>query len=415
MHVGSDVLEALTEADKQGKSQTHIATSRFNDGDRVTISAALSGRFWSMATAPNLKAWKDWCDQQGAKLLDDTIDLKEIFAGFIIPQELSQRPPHVLLAAEWPWEFYTGTGTYHSITVDEKPYPLTDVEFVIDNYDTIGPFLCSLTTPAWRIAYQADFGDTGLIYSPVDDDGDVTNRRETAPLQEWINTHKPYLFLAGDRLILPDDRLLEPQYERDPFDRGRFTTFDWAGVDITVESQGTTRRADSIQAYMSAYLQEWNEFDILLDDDRKGEAADLVGLQVDGTELHITLVHCKYSSDPSVGARLKDLYDVCRQVIRGVKAKRYHALTGNPRTLAVDFGTSNTVAVLAAHGRAAWGRRGRRIGRDAIGGLRRRQWGLDREAGRPSDVHGWIPPGSTRIPSAGSTTARCCGVIEWCS
>ena len=51
MHVGSDVMEALDTADRQGKSQTHIATSGFDQGERVTISAALSGPFWSMRTA----------------------------------------------------------------------------------------------------------------------------------------------------------------------------------------------------------------------------------------------------------------------------------------------------------------------------------------------------------------------------
>jgi hypothetical protein len=110
MYVGSDVLEALNEADKQGKSQTHIATSGFSQGERVTISAALSGRFWSMATAPNLRAWKGWCDTQGTKLLDDSIDLKKVLSGFIIPQDVRERPPHVLLGAEWSWEFFTGTG-----------------------------------------------------------------------------------------------------------------------------------------------------------------------------------------------------------------------------------------------------------------------------------------------------------------
>ena len=38
MHVGSDVVEALDEADRQGKTQTHIATSGFDDGERVTIA-----------------------------------------------------------------------------------------------------------------------------------------------------------------------------------------------------------------------------------------------------------------------------------------------------------------------------------------------------------------------------------------
>lgn len=363
MHVGSDVLEALNEADKQGKSQTHIATSGFNQGERVTISAALSGRFWSMTTAPNLQAWKDWCDAQGEKLLDDSIDLKKVLSGFIVPQDVHERPKHVLLGAEWQWEFFTGTGTTLTIIVDDKPYVLTDVEFVVDDYSPFGRFKLSLTTPAWRLAYQADFGPTGLHYSPVADDAVVSNRRTTMPLQEWINKNKPHLFLAGDRMLLPDDRLLEPQYELDPYPRNRLITPEWENVDFTVESQGPQRRPDSIQAYMSAHLQTTTSFDVLLDDDRAHEAADLVGLHINGTELHVTLVHCKYSTEKTAGARLEDLYDVCGQAIRGAKwrqhgalpllrhldrrAKNYHARTGKSPFDVGDIGELYKIMAIA--------------------------------------------------------------------
>ena len=98
---------------EQGKSQTHISTTGFNDGDHVTISAALSGGFWSMRTAPSLKAWRDWCDVHGAKLLDTSIDLSKVLNGFIVPKDLTERPPFVLLGAEWGWQFFTGAGPHH--------------------------------------------------------------------------------------------------------------------------------------------------------------------------------------------------------------------------------------------------------------------------------------------------------------
>jgi hypothetical protein len=58
---------------------------------------------------------------------------------------------------------------------------------------------------------------------------------------------------------------------------------------------------------MSRYLQATQSFDVLLDDDRANEAADLVGLEVVGGELHITLVRCKFSSESTPGARVADL------------------------------------------------------------------------------------------------------------
>lgn len=103
MHVGSDVETALNEAERNHKTNTHIAAKAFDDGERVTIAAALSGRFWSMRTAPSLSQWRDWCHLQGAKLLDTSVDLRLLFREMIIPMAVTERPQHALLALEWPW------------------------------------------------------------------------------------------------------------------------------------------------------------------------------------------------------------------------------------------------------------------------------------------------------------------------
>ncbi|MEV6357283.1 hypothetical protein [Streptomyces hydrogenans] len=64
-------------------------------------------------------------------------------------------------------------------------------------------------------------------------------------------------------------------------------------------------------------------FDILLDDDGAGEVADLVGITANDTDITVTLVHCKYSSEPSPGTRVSDLYEVCGQAARGAKWREY--------------------------------------------------------------------------------------------
>ena len=326
MHVGSDVVEALDEADRQGKTQTHIATSGFDNGERVTISAALSGRFWSMRTAPNLKAWTEWCDEQGGKLLDGSIDLKQILDGFILPVDLTARPEHVLLGLEWPWQIVGGLTAGVSVTYNGHTYQLLDIGFEVDDYGTSGPFLFSLVTPAWRLPYRATFEPGGLTYAPLAGDAEVASRPSPVPMRTWINKNKPTLFLDGDRMITDEDRLLAPRTDLPPFPRDRLQVISWEGVDIRVESQGPQRRADSIQARMSVHLRAGEDFDVLVDDDRAGEAADLVGLAIRGTELHVTLVHCKYSSEPTAGARVTDLYELCGQAMRGAKWRQQGAI-----------------------------------------------------------------------------------------
>ncbi|WP_460070493.1 hypothetical protein [Streptomyces sp. YKOK-I1] len=61
---------------RKNRSHTHIVASGLDDGTKVTVCAALSGRFWSPRAAPNLLAWMTWCDEQGAKILDSNVDLE---------------------------------------------------------------------------------------------------------------------------------------------------------------------------------------------------------------------------------------------------------------------------------------------------------------------------------------------------
>lgn len=327
LHVGSDVSQGFNTA-QEHKSQTHVAASGFDNGDSVAISAASSGRFWSPATAPSLKAWTDWCDRQGTKLLDNNINLEEIFDGFIIPEDLTERPSYALLGVQWPWHVYTGSRDRLIVSYDGRNYTLTDVEFEVDDYSPTGPFLFSLVTPAWRVSYQADYDAKGLVYRPRDQDALVVSSGRGAqprPLEEWLNANRPDLFLQGDRLIDAEGKLLNPRYTRRPFDPAILRSLEWRGVDFTKESQKPERRRDSIQYYMSAHLQATDSFDVLIDDDGSGEAADLVGLKIDGKFLDVTLVHCKYSKS-AAGKRVRDLYEVCGQAVRGAKWRRGNAL-----------------------------------------------------------------------------------------
>ncbi|HET7476207.1 MAG TPA: DEAD/DEAH box helicase family protein [Dermatophilaceae bacterium] len=329
MHVGSDVETALTEAERTHKANTHVAAKAFEEGDRVTIAASLSGRFWSMRTAPNFAEWRTWCQQQGAKLRDGSVDIHSIFRSMIIPIDVKERPTFPILAMEWPWDLYLGNGTSSRLGYKDSSVLLTDAEFRIDDYGTSGPLRFSIMTPTWELAYEGQFGSHGLHYNAVGDDAEVVGWRDArTPFSAWLNNHKPTLFLSGDRMVTGDDRLLAPRTELPPYPREQLRALDWVGngVDITVESQGIERKTNSIQAYVSRYLSESRIFDVLIDDDRSGEAADLVGIRAEKGDLHITLVHCKYSSKPTAGSRLNDLYEVCGQAMRGARWRDNGAL-----------------------------------------------------------------------------------------
>lgn len=60
-----------------------------------------------------------------------------------------------------------------------------------------------------------------------------------------------------------------------------------------------------------------DNWDIIIDDDSAGGVADIVALKIEGSDLVVNLVHCKYSTGQP-GARVEDLYEVCGQAQKSI-------------------------------------------------------------------------------------------------
>ncbi len=147
MHVGADVLEALDETQTRDKTQTHIATRGFEDGEPVSISAAQSGRFWTPRTASNVKEWVDWCDRQGRKLLDASIRVEDVLASFVIPKVVTTRPPYPLLAVEWPYVVYEGERSLPHLEWEGRRHSLLEADLTVADYGETGPLRFAVSTP----------------------------------------------------------------------------------------------------------------------------------------------------------------------------------------------------------------------------------------------------------------------------
>lgn len=103
------------------------------------------------------------------------------------------------------------------------------------------------------------------------------------------------------------------------YDKDEIVAFDWNGTDVRLESMGYTRDPSSIQ--WRWYSEIKDNYDVIINDDGKGESADLVGLRIVDDCIVLSLIHCKYSGSEEAGARLKDLYEVCGQAQRCIRWK----------------------------------------------------------------------------------------------
>ncbi|MGW2169467.1 hypothetical protein ACWC1C_02915 [Streptomyces sp. NPDC001705] len=77
---------------------------------------------------------------RGAKLSDTSINLAGVMEGFIFPEDLTERPEGVLIAAEWPWPLFTGNGPGPQISHAGTAYPAVDVALEVADHSPTGPF-----------------------------------------------------------------------------------------------------------------------------------------------------------------------------------------------------------------------------------------------------------------------------------
>lgn len=322
MHVGADVTEGFPTAEAQTKTKTNIFANGYEDGGRVSFGGSLKGRVWSRSAARSLSEWVDWCDHVGAKLVDETISVDEVMKGFIRPQVVRERPDLVILGVDWPHELYFNTSDETLVSYKGASTPLTDAELRVTEHKTDGPVSFAVVTSAWSAPYEAIFSEDGIKYRALDSEVHVLAPRSEYPLGTVFSELGLKFYFEDETTIEHGGFLLRPPRNTPPFLKDKLVVLDWTGIDIKKESQGAGRATDSIQHRVIQHVLAERQWDIVMDDDGSGEAADIVSLAVDNEGLLIRLTHCKFSSEPEPGARVADLYELCGQAHKSVHWKR---------------------------------------------------------------------------------------------
>ena len=326
---GGNVAAGLAEAEAATKEQTNVFGSGFENGERVSRGASKKGRVWEGRAAQTLKQWVDWCDRIGPLLVDETIDPERVHKAFISPQRLEVLPDLVPLAIEWPIEFITSTSDALTLRLGADEVPAVDADLRISDFTAGGSIHFEVVTDDWSVPYTVDIAEKVLTYSPEQDEVEIRRGLHGwMPLSEYLTSAStgPLIILEKDAVIVQPGYLLQPKQEgeRQPYPREKLIVPAWGeGLQIKKESQRRPKNPDSIQARAISFVKELEEWDVVLDDDTSGEIADIVAIRKSGDEIHFMLVHCKFSSKDTPGARVADLYEVCGQAERST-VRRVH-------------------------------------------------------------------------------------------
>jgi superfamily II DNA or RNA helicase len=322
MFMGVDVTEGLSTAKAQGRIKNNVFGAGFLDGLPATRGCSAKGKFWSLAPVRDLNDWTSWCHEIGAMVIDPTISTDDVFASAMKPRVITERPDAVPVAIHWPESLILQVEDRVTVKfgTTEAPFAECDIELVTNS--RTGPLTFRVVTTDAFAQFEIDFENNGAIYRQASGASALIRvAGKERSLSDFFGDDAPHIdFGDGSLLIYSHLYELPVGVTLAPFPPERIEAWDWAGTDIRVESQGEARKANSIQRRVIDKLKAVvPPYDIIFDDDGKGEVADVVAIRVAQGVIQVEQHHCKYSSGSEPGARLKDLYEVCGQAQKGVR------------------------------------------------------------------------------------------------
>jgi superfamily II DNA or RNA helicase len=330
MYTGAEVEQALTMAEKAGSVKSNLSGTGYEEGRPVTIGCSYKGRIWSREHGP-IRGFLDWCSNVGAKLIDESIKTDVILDNVMLQKEAATLPSEQVLSLDWPVELLRQSeervvlkgnnqevglslcGIEHESTQQDQ----NSIFFRIES-DHFACKLC-LEIGGQRGLEVKRVGGTPLV---------IQAGRLEQPLERYLSDYPPLVRfcdlseLDGNLLVSPKERrelVLAPE---------RFEAWDWSGTNINLESiwKNGKERSDSIQQRAANHYRDGG-FELIFNDDDKGEAADLICLKDEPDRIRLALVHCKFSGGFEPGARVKDVVEVCSQAVRSAKWQwRFRAL-----------------------------------------------------------------------------------------
>jgi superfamily II DNA/RNA helicase len=323
--MGADVAPALSDIQRGRARKSVLSGSGYEDGERVTVGASRKGRIWSHRR-DRVDQLAAWCRKIGNKLLDASIIPDEILKGTLDVKTIPARPAKMPVRIDWPEEIYMAPEAEWSLIIGGRERSMAEVSIDLVNPAVDGALLFALTSEAetteMELEFFEDHGNPNYRFITLGESTAQVGRGATAQDVADFFYYCPPVIWFADGSSLEGNQYAELRSPYPRYDAAKIQAWDWAGVDLRKESQGPEKDQTSIQSRVIRELKT-KGYAIIMDDDGKGELADVVAVRLTGgqaepSSIDVEFYHCKYSHDAAPGRRIEDLYEVCGQAQKSV-------------------------------------------------------------------------------------------------
>lgn len=267
----------------------------------------------------------EWCNKTIDKILDPSIDVKEVLEGVLRPEMISIRPNTIPYRIDWPIELELCNKRVVYIENGSIDEPIFNTEILLcDNNETDDIVFC-VRSESFKEEFTLTIKESGYVISHKD--GNILTihlRKNELLLREFLQENPPTIKFVDQSMLEGNYYVTLKQKKSLTFSKSKIAIWNWKteGIDIKKESQGLLKKKDSIQYYTIEKLKETGRFSVIFDDDNSGEIADIVTIEKKGEEVAFEFYHCKFSHGDVPGSRVSDLYEVCGQAEKSVNWKQ---------------------------------------------------------------------------------------------
>lgn len=322
-YFGPNVTEGLSLIESAKSYLSNLAGLGYDNGEKVIWGCSQKkGKIWSVNSG-SISDWMSWVKTAWDKVTNGDADEANITRDFLRPTKLSSPHTEYAIAVQWGEHIQAEPEDRVMIVFGEEEVHLYLVDLKIVSQGTGLPYQIAVSNDEHESVYEFTIGDDlpgGYSYTLVSGEpvsvkrgnGDAKPINEHLIIDPWIIQYANGSYSCNSFLIEIPETIGE-------FTAELIDCWDWSGVDIKKESMGKNRITATVQ--WRAFEQIKDDYDVVVNDDGSGEVADLVGLKVVDDQIHLGLVHCKYSGEINPGARVKDLYEVCGQAQKSIRWK----------------------------------------------------------------------------------------------
>jgi superfamily II DNA or RNA helicase len=327
-YYGRSVGDALSILQRKQGIKNNIFGVGYQAGEKLSLGCSQKGRIWSYLRG-NIRELTIWCTEIGKKLVNTSIDPDTVLKGTLIPKVITRRPIGVPISIDWDPDVYGAMENRFEFKHQKGMYNLATSELKITSSSESEPLQFSFVTDDFQIPFQLDLHERiennetikefkiskqstesiAVIYGSVSQE-----------IEAFLNEYVPTIWFA-DGSSLVGNFYVKIGEDFLPFNSERITSYNWTGVDISVESQRVSPKITNSIQYSFIHSLKELDFDIIYDDDYSGEISDVIAIKNNIDEIDVHLYHLKWAINGVVSNDINNLYEVCGQVQKSVHWK----------------------------------------------------------------------------------------------